>query len=111
MSALYVMKYAGQADAGGGAVYIGRGKVLGVDITGIKYDGSYTEGAGRMKGTVTLISPPGGASLVTGLQLSGGQKIPLTIDWPSNFASGQPQQLGVAGRSVSVKFEKIGDVP
>lgn len=111
MSALYVMRYLGQTGVGMGTMYIGRGVILGVDVANGRYNGTYTEEGGRMKATATLSAPPGGAILVTGAQLPAGQSIPLTADWPANFADGSAQEITVMGQPVQVTFEKIGDVP
>lgn len=70
VSALYKMQYQGAAGFGGGVVYVGRGKVLGMDITGASYDGSYTDQGGRLRGTVTITSA--GGALVTGQQVPTG---------------------------------------
>jgi hypothetical protein len=104
------MRYLGQAGLGAGAIYIGKGKIVGIDAANGRYQGSYTEQNGRIKATVAL-SIPGGGQLVTGQQLPAGQQLQITGDWPANFANGQPQQVSVAGHTVSVTFEKIGDVP
>jgi hypothetical protein len=40
MSALYTMQYQGHVGSGGGAIYIGKGIVLGVDVSGARYNGS-----------------------------------------------------------------------
>jgi hypothetical protein len=66
MSALYIMRYVGLTGTGAGAVYVGKGKILGVDITGGKIEGTYTEEAGRLKGQVVMLAPRGGGTLVTG---------------------------------------------
>ena len=110
MSALYAMRYVGRADAGAGAIYIGRGTIVGVDVGGGRYRGTYAESSGRIKGTATL-SLPNGGSLVTGKTAPPGTEIPLTIDWPLDFFSGKPQSIDVAGQPVQVSFEKIGDIP
>ncbi len=111
MSALYAMRYLGQSGVGMGTLYIGKGVIVGVDVTNGRYSGTYTEEGGRMKATGTLSAPPGGATLVTGDQLPAGQSVPLTADWPANFADGSAQEIMVMGRPVQVTFEKIGDVP
>lgn len=111
MSALYAMRYVGQGGLGLGAVYVGRGKIVGVDASNGRYEGAYSEQGGRLNGTVVLTAPPGGATLVTGVQLPAGQKVSFTFDWPPTFGNGQPQQLSVAGRTVTVTFEKVGDIP
>ena len=111
MSALYTMRYLGQSGVGMGAIYIGRGIIVGVDVTNGRYSGTYREESGRLKGTAKLFAPPGGAILVTGDQLPEGHEIPLQVDWPINFADGSAQTIMVQGRLVQVTFEKIGDIP
>lgn len=110
MSALYAMRFAGRSDTGAGAIYIGKGKIVGVDVGNGRYHGSYTEQGGRVKANVTLSMPTGGM-LVTGQQAAPGTEIQMTADWPSNFANGQAQTISVGGKPVQVTFEKVGDVP
>lgn len=110
MSALYAMRYLGGAGVGLGAVYVGKGIIVGVDVGDGRYNGTYTEEGGRLQAKLTLSMPNGGL-LVTGDQVTPGTEIPLTADWDSDFDSGQVQQIMVAGRPVEVTFEKIGDVP
>jgi hypothetical protein len=112
MSAFYVMRYVGAAGQGGGAMFIGKGILAGVDVMGGKYEGKYTEKSGRLKGTVKLTAPKPGIDLVTGQTVSGGESFNLQFELPSNFANGQPQTIvGVGGRPVQVTFEKIVDLP
>src|ERR1700722_18905207 len=97
---------------GGGALYIGKGIIVGVDVMGGTYDGSYTERASRLKGTVKLTAPRSGAHLVTGQTVAGGQSFSLQFELPADFANGRPQTItGVGGRPVQVTFEKLKDVP
>jgi hypothetical protein len=111
MSALYVMRYVGgTGNTGVGAIYIGKGTIVGVDVQNGRYHGTFTDHEGRVKATVTLSKAEGGP-LVTGMQVAPGTTVPLTADWPADFANGQPQQIMVQGRPVQVTFEKIGDVP
>ena len=112
MKALYVMQYAGQESAGAGALYVGDGHILGVDVGNCRYKGSYTKQDGRLKGTATMSAPPDRqAILVTGTALQPGQSIPLEVDWPENLGDGQPRTVSVAGRQVHVVFEKVDDIP
>ena len=94
-----------------GAIYIGRGVIIGVDVANGRYTGTYTEEGGRLKGNATLSAPPGGTILVTGAQLPEGEAIPLQVDWPMIFADGSAQTISVQGMPVKVTFEKIGDIP
>ena len=111
MSALYAMRYVGKEGLGFGAIYIGHGKIVGIDAANGRYQGTYTENGGRMKGLVSMSAPPGGAMLVTGATLPAGKKMTVMFDWPDTFANGQPQQLNVGGSQVSVTMEKVGDTP
>jgi len=108
MGALYAMNYVGQTGAGSGAVYIGEGKILGIDVGNIRYSGTYNQQGSRIKGTVALSAPNGGM-LVTGTELPAGSRIDLSLDWSANLADGQPQAVNIEGRSVHVVLEKIGD--
>jgi hypothetical protein len=111
MSALYIMRYAGTAGQGNGVLYIGRGFVVGVDVTGAKYQGSYSERSGHLHGTVKLTAPTAGTHLVTGQSVPGGQSFDLRFDLPANFANGRPQTItGVGGHPVQVTFEKVSEL-
>ena len=70
-SALYTMKYSGHTGRGGGVVYVGNGKIVGIDGGNFRYHGSYAEQGGRLKGILGLTAPTPG-ELVTGVQLSAG---------------------------------------
>jgi hypothetical protein len=109
MSALYAMNFVGQSGTGGGAIYIGSGKIVGIDVGNLRYSGTYVEAAGRVKGTVIMRAPTGG-QLVIGTQLPAGSQLSASVDWPANFADGQPQVILIEGKSVHVVFEKIGDI-
>jgi hypothetical protein len=112
MAAFYLMRYAGTVGEGAAAIFIGKGIVVGVDVVGGKYDGSYEEKNGRLKGVVKLTAPTAGAHLVTGQNVSGGQSFVLEFDLPPDFANGRPQTIvGVGGRPVQVIFEKLKDLP
>ena len=106
--ALYAMYYVGQTGTGSGAVYVGNGKIVGIDVGNLRFHGTYVEQGGRLKGTVTMSAPTGG-TLVTGAQLPAGTQLKLTLDWPSNFANGTPQAISIEGRPVHLTLEKIGD--
>jgi hypothetical protein len=107
--ALYAMNFVGLTGTGVGAVYIGNGKIVGIDVGNLRYSGTYAEAGGRMRATVTLTAPTGG-QLVTGTELPAGSQLKATADWPANFADGQPQQILIEGSPVHVTFEKIGDI-
>ena len=111
MSALYSMQYVGHEGLGAGALYIGRGVVVGIDTGNVRYSGKYTEVNGGINAEVMMKAPATGATLVTGKVLVSGQPLLLKADWPKNFADGVPQTILVGGHQVQVRLEKIGDIP
>ena len=117
MKALYTMRYVGHQgvglQAGAGAIYIGDGMVLGVDIRDGRYKGRYAEADGILKGEITLTAPPTAPlPLVTGIELPPGQSLQFTLDWPvETLEDGKPKPVWVAGRQVSVVLDKVGDIP
>ena len=110
MSALYKMTYGGGVGFGHGAIFIGNGQVLGIDIGDIWYEGKYWEENGqvRMQANMTAKSPD--AVLVTGRHLSAGETIPIDATWPLDMEPDELHQISVAGRPVNVTLEKIGDI-
>jgi hypothetical protein len=109
MSALYGMNYVGQTGAGGGCIYLGNGKIVGMDIAGGRYHGSYTIQNNQMTVSVRLTMVTDGV-LVTGRHVPKGTRLDLSAVWPVNFADGKPQPIQVAGSTVHVVFEKVGDI-
>ncbi|MGH7123815.1 MAG: hypothetical protein ACREFI_05540, partial [Stellaceae bacterium] len=43
MNALYSMRFVGMTGSGLGAIYIGKGKLVGIDALNTHYDGTYTQ--------------------------------------------------------------------
>ena len=109
MSALYQLRYQGVAGNGHGAMYIGKGVVVGIDISGARYQGTYTLSGTTIDGAATLTSA--GGALVTGQDLPAGGTVAISFNLPAGFDDGQYHQVVAGGRRVGVSFNKIGDVP
>ncbi len=109
MSALYAIIYAGRSGDGQGAIFVGRGQILGYDFGSGRYAGTYHEQDGRLKGTVALSFPAGG-TLVTGQRVPPNAMFTVAIDWPSDFGNGTVQHVIIDGQAVGVVFDKIGGV-
>ena len=107
---LYVMRFLGQADFGTGVLYIGHGIVSGADANDVIFEGTYEEADGEFKARA-MMSMPSGAELVTGRTVEPGESIPVSADWPLDFANGEPQQVTIEGRMVTVTLHKIRDLP
>lgn len=106
---LYAMKYVGNTGMGLGCIYVGNGKILGMDASGGRYDGSYTEQNNQMEVALKLTMIVDGI-LVTGARAPKGTTLDLAATWQSTFGDGKPQPINVGGGAVQVTFEKIGEV-
>lgn len=112
MSALYLMRYIGPSlDMGAGALYVGRNVILGVDTGGNRYKGSYTEDAGRIHAEIDLTVVEPESKLVTGITVTRKEILRISADLPLKLDDGSAHPVHVAGISVNVVFEKIGDIP
>ena len=109
MSALYQLSYEGLIGFGHGALYIGKGLLLGSDAGGGRYRGSYKEENGRLVGSLSLIASS--ASSVAGQPLPSGQVLEIPVDLPLDFADGRYHPMLVGGTHVGIAFAKIGDIP
>ena len=91
-------------------MYVGNGIMAGFDIYGGRFNGTYTDQAGRFRADIILLMPNGGR-LVTGQEVPAGTKIPMSVDWPANFGNRTQQQIMVQGRPVTVLLQKMQDIP
>ncbi|MEM6590217.1 MAG: hypothetical protein AAF641_17375 [Pseudomonadota bacterium] len=110
MSALFKMEYTGAQGFGAGALYVGRGRIVGLDVLGGEYRGQYTNIGRRLRGTVTLSSASNSLQLVTGQTLGPGQAVEIALDWPENLDTGT-HKVTVSGAPVHVQLTKIDDIP
>ena len=110
MSALYKMKYAGSVDNGAGAIFIGNGQILGIDIGDLRYRGKYREEGSKMRLEGQLTAPKQGGRLVTGDFLPPGEALPIYAEWPVDAMPDEIRYATVGGRQIAVTFEKIGDI-
>ncbi|WP_342362240.1 hypothetical protein [Terrarubrum flagellatum] len=113
MKSFYAAYFTGAAGSSIGLFFIGDGIIAGVDVGGIRYDGSFktSKKGGALEGVVEFIMPPG-ATLITGI--SGGAqetRVPVPIHLPSNFADGQVIRIETPAGPVNVRFEKLRDLP
>lgn len=109
MSALYLIDYQGVMGAGHATVYIGKGILLGADITGSRYKGSVVAQGSHLVGNASLTSA--GAELVTGQVAPPGTVVPISFNLPTNFDDGSFHTISVGGQPVNIRFTKIGDIP
>ena len=108
MSALYQIGYQGVTGTGHGALYVGKGLVLGSDVTGGVYKGAYSVSGGRLIGKASLTAP--NATLVTGQTVPPGHVVQIDFNLSENFADGRYHSVAVDGVHANVSFTKIGEI-
>lgn len=90
-----------------------RGRFVGVDVGGLKYDGVLEEkrdGSGYTLSLVYVIPP--GASLITGASPPETTlKVPLSTELPLQFADGRVIGILTPLGPVNARFEKLRDLP
>ncbi|MBC8128834.1 MAG: hypothetical protein H7Y08_00765 [Rhizobiaceae bacterium] len=110
MSAIYRMNYSGRNGGAGGVIYLGHSAIAGADQAGTVYEGSYVEENGRMRVSLNL-TVPAGTKLASGKEVHQATVMPMTGEFPLNFANGQKLTMFIWGNPVNVAFEKIRDLP
>jgi hypothetical protein len=105
------MQYRGaNGSRGVGTIAIGNGAVVGTDLEGARYDGTYTHAGGRLRGNLVL-KVPAGTQLVTGHAVEAATDIPVAFDLPVPFDGGGEHEIQVAGQPVWIAFQRIQDWP
>jgi hypothetical protein len=110
MSALYRLNYSGSHGESFAVVYVGRGRILGMDMDGGRLQGMYVEEGDRLKGLMRLAGDTAGQT-VGGQIMEAGQSAEIEVDWSADFADGSPQHCILLGDPLRLTFQKIGDVP
>lgn len=112
MEGFYVAYMTGMAGNSVILFVLRKGKIVGADIGGMKYDGTYKanpDGEGYKFSVAYVV--PAGATLITGAPPSPTpQTIPLTFDLPNQFANGRVITIETPRGLVNAKFEKIRDL-
>jgi hypothetical protein len=65
MNGIYSITFRGANDWGFGMLLLRSGRIIGADVSGVLYDGTYRDERGAMAVNVTMTVPPG-ATLVQG---------------------------------------------
>jgi hypothetical protein len=108
---LYVAKYQGSVGIGDAVLYIGHGTVMGAGVADARYQGTFTEQASNVVGTVKM-KVPAGAPMVFAQTAGGKTEFDITFQWPTNFATlGTPLPVTIEGQTVMVELEQLGPVP
>ena len=109
----YGIYYTGVGGSGIGVLVIKDGLIVGADMVGGRYDGTYRHNAatGNYDAQLRMSFPPG-TSLVTGA-LAGPQpmNLDMTTVLPANLGGEQPIRIATPTGPVNVIFRKLRDYP
>jgi hypothetical protein len=108
--ALYIAYFTGSGGSSVALYYIGDGKILGVDVGAMKYDGTYRiEADGSLEVTISYLIPKS-ALLVTGQSNSQEQRISSQYKLPAEFWNGQIVRIETPLGALNARFEKLKDI-
>ncbi|ABN78106.1 hypothetical protein [Cereibacter sphaeroides] len=110
MDGFYAAYFTGEAGFGFALLIFDRETIVGVDETGVQYDGSYKESEDRIFVRIQ-IRAPAGVTLVTGQSLSAPTEQLLSTSMGRDFANGQHVELDTEMGRVNVIFKKLKDLP
>lgn len=106
MGKFYIMEFVGGDGYGAGALHVGESTIVGADVTGATYLGTFENVNGSLSGNVEFTSA--GGQLVTGMPIPIGIKLPIKFSVAQDFGNGSPVNIFIAGQPVQVKFRLVG---
>ena len=113
INGFFAIYYTGVGGSGIGVIAIRDGVIVGADMTGGRYDGTYSEnpGTGNFDAKIRMSYLPG-TSLVTGA-LAGPQPLHLdmTTTLPVDLGSEKPLRLDTPTGPINVIFRKLREFP
>ena len=112
MDGFYAAYMTGRAGVSMALFVLMKGKLVGVDAGGMKYDGTFeakSDGTGY-RCSVVYIVPPGRTLITGGPILSEARRVPLQFDLPINFSEGAVIGIQTPLGPINAKFEKIRDL-
>ena len=107
--------YAGYMTASSGSsmglFYLGDGILAGVDISGMKYDGTYElQLDGSYKGSLKYMIPSN-TTVITGQSATEDTQVVMPLILPAEFWDGKVVRIETPLGLVNGRFEKIKDLP
>jgi hypothetical protein len=107
----YSIHFRGAADWGIGMLALHNGKVTGVDVAGVTYDGSAAPTSGGNIGVNIVLNVPAGVALVQGVSKPQPWQLPINVVVPEqNLGNGQPVAVATPVGPVQVVFKKLRDL-
>jgi hypothetical protein len=114
MDGFFRIAFTGTAGSGFGVLVLHSGVIVGADVGGATYDGSYTENTTTqaIDFQITMNAPAGITLVQTGIALTAPLSMPITGSLsPGNINSETPSLLHTPLGPVNILFNKIRDFP
>lgn len=112
MEGIYAMYFTGSTGSGQGLLIMKNGVIVGADVSGGVYDGSYTQEPDRTLDVKIHLKLPPGAALVTGASAgTTPMEVDIATKLPENFSSGQALAIKTPTGPVNIIFKRLRDVP
>lgn len=108
LDGIYTITFRGEADWGMGMLIFQDGQIIGADVGGVQYDGSYIEEGTAVTFDVTMTVPPG-STLVQGTPArSTAYTVPVKTPIPRKaFETGEPVLIDMGPGPVNVIFRRL----
>ncbi|MGV3576622.1 MAG: hypothetical protein ACO1O4_15975 [Devosia sp.] len=110
MEGFYAVYYTGQTGFGHAVLVMREGKIVGADVTGGVYDGTYTIEANNSVTVDIVLTVPPGTTLVTGQTLTTQHSQNIKANVVETFANGQTVPLQTPMGPVNAIFKKLRDL-
>ena len=108
---LYAAYFTGATGVSVGLFLIGDGLIVGVDVGGLKYDGTLTVALdGSYRGVVKYTLSPG-QRLITGAVAETPQEFAIRLELPRDFAQGAVARIDTPTGPINARFEFLRDIP
>jgi hypothetical protein len=114
MDGFFRIAFTGTAGSGFGMLILRSGVIVGADVAGATYDGSYTDNAATqaLDFQITMNAPAGITPVQTGIPLIEPMNMPLSGSIPlGNIASETPTLVQTPLGLVNVVFKMLRDFP
>ncbi|MFC5066586.1 hypothetical protein [Flaviflagellibacter deserti] len=111
MDGFYSAFFTGLAGNSVGMFVFKSGVILGTDIGGMHYDGSYQvdEAAGNITGRIVYVIPAG-TSLITGVSNTNQPlRVEFPLELPLHFADGRVVTIQTPSGTINARFQKLRD--
>jgi hypothetical protein len=114
MEGFFQIAFTGTAGSGFGMLVLQKGVVVGADVAGASYDGSYTENelTGQLDFEITMNAPAGVTPVQTGIPLTSPISLPIKASLlRDDIGTEKPTLVHTPLGPVNVLFKKIRDFP